>query len=115
MWFRDGLNRVIARDAFAGTLPTEIVGRRSKGTPDSFVVEIFEANRAKIWRFLADGLLAAHDIIDLPAILPVLDDLRPAHGIAYRRIMAFADVEAWARAWAGVSESRGPMRLPPTL
>ena len=103
MWFRDGLNRVIARDAFAEMLPSEIVQRRSKGTPDSFIVEIFEANRSKIRSMLTDGLLASQNIIDLPAILPVLDDPRPAQGSAYRRIMAFADVEAWARAWSGTS------------
>jgi asparagine synthase (glutamine-hydrolysing) len=106
MWFRDGLNRVIARDAFTEMLPIEIIQRRSKGTPDSFIVEIFEANRPKIRSMLADGLLASHNIIDLPAILPVLDDPRPAHGSAYRRIMAFADVEAWARAWSGTSAGR---------
>lgn len=100
MWFRDGLNRVVARDAFAEMLPPEIIHRRSKGTPDSFIVEIYEANRSKIRSLLADGLLASQNMIDLPEILRVLDDPRPAHGTAYRRIMTFADVEAWARAWA---------------
>jgi len=100
MWFRDGLNRVIARDAFAEMLPSEIIQRRSKGTPDSFIVEIYEANRAKIRSLLTDGWLASQKIIDLPTVLTVLDDPRPAHGTAYRRIMTFADVEAWVRAWA---------------
>lgn len=103
MWFRDGFNRVLARDAFADMLPSSIAYRRSKGTPDSFIAEIFEANRQKIRQLLTDGLLAAQDIIDLPAILPILDDQRPAHGTAYRRIMALVDVEAWARAWSAAS------------
>lgn len=100
MWFRGGLNRVIARDAFAETLPAEIAQRRSKGTPDSFIVEIYEANRAKIRTLLTEGSLASRNIIDLPAVLAILDDPRPAHGTTYRRVMTFADVEAWTRAWS---------------
>ena len=100
MWFRDGLNRVIAREAFAELLPTEIIQRGSKGTPDSFIVEIYEANRSKIRALLTDGLLAAQNVIDLPAVLKILEDPRPAHGTSYRRVMTFADVEAWAQAWS---------------
>lgn len=99
LWFEGGRNRVVARRAFAGDLPADVIWRRSKGTPDSFVAQIFETHRAAIRRMLADGELAAHDMLDLPAVLGVLDDPRPVHGDAFRRILQFADVEAWARAW----------------
>jgi asparagine synthase (glutamine-hydrolysing) len=106
LWFEGGRNRVVARRAFAGDLPKDIVGRRSKGTPDSFVAQIFETHRAAIRRMLADGELAAHDMLDLPAVLRVLDDPRPVHGDAFRRVLQFADVEAWARAWTAYVGSR---------
>lgn len=99
LWFEGGRNRVVARRAFAGDLPEDIVGRRSKGTPDSFVAQIFETHRAAIRRMLTEGELAAHHMLDLPAVLSVLDDPRPVHGDAFRRVLQFADVEAWARAW----------------
>lgn len=98
LWFEGGRNRVVARRAFAGDLPADIIQRRSKGTPDSFVAQIFETHRVAIRRMLADGELAAHDMLDLPAVLRVLDDPRPVHGDAFRRVLQFADVEAWARA-----------------
>jgi asparagine synthase (glutamine-hydrolysing) len=98
-WFEGGRNRAVARRAFAGDLPAGIIGRRSKGTPDSFVAQIFETHRGAIRRMLAEGELAAHGMLDLPAVLRALDDPRPVHGDAFRRILQFADVEAWARGW----------------
>jgi asparagine synthase (glutamine-hydrolysing) len=105
-WFVEGRDRVIARRAFAGGLPVEILQRRSKGTPDSFVAEIFEKSRATLRAMLADGALAAHDMLDLPKVLRALDDPRPVHGDAFRRILQFADAEAWARAWIDQTECR---------
>jgi asparagine synthase (glutamine-hydrolysing) len=99
LWFEHGRNRAIARRAFADDLPADILQRRSKGTPDSFVAEIFETHRTALRRMLADGVLAKHGMIDLAAAFRVLDDPRPVHGDAFRRVLQFADVEAWARAW----------------
>lgn len=95
LWFEDRRNRIVARRAFADDLPTDIIQRRSKGAPDSFVAQIFETHRAAIRRMLADGELAAHDMLDLASVLRVLDDPRPVHGDAFRRILQFADVRAW--------------------
>ena len=98
-WFEEGHNRAVARRAFAADLPDAVIERRSKGTPDSFVAQIFETYRASIREMLVGGELDRQQVIDLPAVLSVLDDPRPAHGAAFRRILQFADVEAWARSW----------------
>lgn len=98
MWCAGGHNRMIARRAFADLLPASIIERRSKGTPDSFVVELFEHNRSRLRDLLADGLLAAHGLIDASEIVRQLGDLRPVLGLGYWRIMTLADVEAWLRA-----------------
>ncbi|MGY2736617.1 asparagine synthase-related protein [Sphingomonas sp. UYP23] len=99
-WFERGNNRAVARRAFAATLPPDIAWRRSKGTPDSFVVEIFEANRELIRRCLLDGVLAANGVIDNDALATAFDDRRPTRGHDFVRIMQLMDAEIWCRAQA---------------
>lgn len=100
MWCAGGHNRMIARRAFAQDLPAAIINRRSKGTPDSFAAEIFETHRQGIREMLMDGLLARQGFLDREAIEQALADAGPVRGLAYRRILAFVDVEAWAQAWS---------------
>lgn len=99
-WFEHGNNRAAARRAFAADLPREIAWRRTKGTPDSFVVEIFEAHRPFIRETLLSGLLAANGLIDPVAVRASLDDPRPTTGHAFTRIMQLLDAEVWARHWS---------------
>ncbi|MEO7679090.1 MAG: asparagine synthase-related protein, partial [Sphingomonas sp.] len=77
LWFDDGRNRAIARQAFADLLPETIVRRRSKGGPDGFIAELYRANRAQIRDWLLDGLLVAHDMLDRPALEAVLAEQGP--------------------------------------
>lgn len=106
LWCRGGNNRAVARRAFAGGLPEEIVERRGKGAPDSFEIEIFEASRAALRELLEDGLLASHRLIDLDGVRAVLADTAPIKGIAYSRVMQLAETEAWARSWTERRERR---------
>ena len=99
-WFARGRNRAVARRAFERDLPAEIVWRRTKGTPDSFVVELYEANRALIAAMLLEGDLARHGLIDRAAVAAALDDPRPVRGHDFGRIMQLVDAEAWVRAWS---------------
>ena len=80
-------------------LPNETLKRSSKGSPDSFVAELFELNRPMLRAMLLDGRLRAEGILDAQAVEQVLSDPRPAVGADYRRIMRLADVEAWAANW----------------
>jgi asparagine synthase (glutamine-hydrolysing) len=99
-WFRDGRNRAVAREAFAACLPSAIVQRRSKGSPDGFVAELFENNRQTIRAMLLEGRLQAQGILDRGAAERVLADPRPALGLGYRRVMRLVDAEAWVASWA---------------
>lgn len=99
LWFDRGRDRAAARHAFSPLLPEAVAWRRSKGAMDSFIVEIFEANRHRLKPFLLDGGLAASGLIDRDALALVLDDRTPTRGLDYARVMLFADVEAWLRAW----------------
>lgn len=99
MWFDRGHNRAAARHAFSADLPPGTIWRRSKGTPDSYLVELFEARRPAIRTALSDGILAALGLLDIAAIHMLLDDPRPPHDLTFVRIMTLLDVEAWARTW----------------
>ena len=100
LWFGEGLNRYVARQAFASELPERVIFRHSKGTPDSFTAEIFETWRLQIRELLAEGELARQGVIDRAAVLEVLDDPRPPRDSRFRRVLQFAEAEAWAAGWA---------------
>lgn len=98
LWFEDGRNRVIARQAFANALPLDILARRSKGTPDGFVAEIFERYQRTIREFLVEGTLVKEGIVDRGALLRVLDKPPPTRGNEHDRVLRLVDVEAWIQA-----------------
>lgn len=98
-WYDRGRNRAPTRYAFSDRLPAEIVWRRSKGAMDSFIVELFEANRPTLSAMLLDGELSARGLIDRDAVRAVLLERGPTRGQDYARIMRLADVEAWVRSW----------------
>ncbi len=99
LWFEQGLSRAIARRAFADELPAAIVRRRSKGTPDSFVAQVFERNRVRICDELLGGELAGLGLLDRAALARVLDSRRPLGDRYLQRIMTLYDAEIWCRAW----------------
>lgn len=99
LWFENGCNRAVARRAFADALPAEIVWRRSKGTPESFMAQIYERDRSAIRDALLGGALNAAGLLDRAALAAELDDPRPVRGIAFIRVLQLVDAEAWARAW----------------
>lgn len=98
LWCEGGINRLLARAAFSSDLPQEIVQRRSKGSPDSFLLAILEMNRSVLTDWLCGGLLAEHQLIDVDYIRQYLNRSGPIAGIDYIRILDLADVESWARA-----------------
>jgi len=97
LWVSNGINRAVARDAFADLLPPALYRRRSKGTPDSVTAALLEANRPLIREMLLGGMLASQGILDKAAIETILRDSRPAKGETASRILTFCDAEAWAR------------------
>ena len=99
MWVRGGRDRAIAREAFCDVLPPAVLERRSKGTPASFVMSIFESRRRQIREMLCDGLLAGNGLVDRAAIVRYTQDPRPVSDVRYMQIMSLVDAESWARCW----------------
>ncbi|MGO4169923.1 asparagine synthase-related protein [Novosphingobium sp. YAF33] len=100
-WIERGCNRAIARRAFADMLPPEVIWRRSKGIPDSYIVQLYEANREMIRDQLLGGLLAGAGVIDIATVEAALDDPTPFRGRECSRIVRLMDAEIWARTITG--------------
>lgn len=95
-WYGGGQSRLVARNAFRDRLPADILARQVKGAPDSFVAQLFAANRPLIRAMLLDGALASQKLLDRRAIEHALDDKGIVQGTDYHRLMQLVDVEAWA-------------------
>lgn len=99
MWPEGGINRALARSAFAAELPREILARTSKSGPDSFIRRSFDQHRPTIRNLLMDGLLAQHEVIDRCAVDNALNtDVISGGDIVYR-LLDLAEAESWARSW----------------
>jgi asparagine synthase (glutamine-hydrolysing) len=98
MWCEGGINRSLAREAFASDLPEAVIGRRSKGGTDGLLVEIFERARPALVPWLCDGHLAGRGVIDRDGVRNALSATGPTLGDDYLRLLDLADAESWARA-----------------
>jgi asparagine synthase (glutamine-hydrolysing) len=101
LWCKGGINRSLARAAFASDLPSSIVARTSKSGPDSFIRRMFAANQPLIREMLLDGLLMRHGVLDRTATEKALSiDALSGDSMVYR-LLDLAEAESWARSWSG--------------
>lgn len=99
LWCHGGINRALARMAFAKELPTVLHRRTSKAGPDSFLRAIFERNR-KIYReLLAGGILEQAGLIDMTAVDLALQTDRNHNDPVIYRVLDLVEAENWAREW----------------
>lgn len=97
-WVSGGLNRSAARAAFADSLPPSIVNRRSKGTPDSFAIELLDTHRAETLDYLLSGRLADQGILNRVAVEEALGRAAILRDVSFVDILRLVDSEAWIRA-----------------
>lgn len=95
-----GINRAVARAAYASRLPPQILERRSKAGPDSFIVELLTSRLGEIRERLLGGELASRGLLDLDALGSCLHESRMHMASDYMRIMALLDTEAWIGHWS---------------
>lgn len=108
LWFEQGRNRSVAREAFAGMLPATVIGRRTKAAFDSLGAQIIRRNATQLRAMLLDGVLVRQGIADPETIDRAFrGDI--ADGEVVAELLGIADVEAWASGWA--SWSPGQFRL----
>lgn len=98
LWCEGGLNRAVARKAFADRLPKSVVERRSKGAFDGFCAQLVHRNRRLLREMLLDGVLVRRALVDAASIEGAL---AAADGQAVSKLLVLADVEAWVTSWSG--------------
>lgn len=98
-WCAGGLNRSLARHAFAGELPPAIRARTAKAGPDSYIRAIFDRNRRSIAQTLLDGVLLGAGLLDRGAVESALTIDAASEGSLVYRLLDLAEAELWARSW----------------
>lgn len=99
LWCHGGMNRAIARHAFAQELPTSIHYRTSKAGPDSFLRAIFARNRAIFRDLLIGGVLDQAGLLDIPAVDRALATGPDRPDPVIYRVLDLVEAENWARSW----------------
>jgi asparagine synthase (glutamine-hydrolysing) len=97
MWISGGTNRAVARAAFAGQLPQDVLNRRSKGTFANYNFALYRRNKDVIRRFLLDGRLQSRGLLDPHKVNAFLDSQRPARDRSFMRMFTLCMIENWVR------------------
>ncbi|SEM51659.1 asparagine synthase (glutamine-hydrolysing) [Pseudoxanthomonas sp. GM95] len=97
MWIDRGRNRAVARDAFAGVLPPEVLHRRSKGSFMNYSYAVYRRNTDEISHFLLEGRLTERGLLDRQALRQVLAQTPQAGDQAFMRVFDFCMIENWIR------------------
>ncbi len=93
-----GWDRALARRAFAGEVPLEIIRRRAKGGINQLSARILDANIAFVREMLLDGLLVREGILDRAPLEACLSRQSAPTDYEYNEILhEHLSIEAWLR------------------
>jgi asparagine synthase (glutamine-hydrolysing) len=107
-----GRDRSIARSAFEGAVPEEILYRRAKGSATERVHSMVADNLPAIRALLLDGFLAREGLIDRAATEEVLSG-RPTRLRSFDlEILHYVNIEAWAVLLSPLHRTTPPVRRP---
>lgn len=97
--FQDGRERGLARNAFAGDVPQEILRRTWKDRAPGFLDELVQRHRKFLRELLLDGVLVHDGLLDRAAVDDALSD-RISTSLAFPgELLRHLEVEVWARHW----------------
>lgn len=97
---RGGRDRALVREAFAGCLPQQVIGRRSKGVLSTHYERVLAKSLPQVRPFLLDGRLAQAGLVDRSRLEAMLTAEHLLWRGAAAPIMRLAAIEAWTRHWA---------------
>jgi asparagine synthase (glutamine-hydrolysing) len=100
MWVGGGRNRAIARSAFAGLLPPELLERRGKGRLESMCARAYAENRPALRELLLGGMLAQEQMLDIASLEAFFAAGPELAETGHFRLFDLATLELWRRAWA---------------
>lgn len=97
MAIADGRNRAIARNAFADSLPPDVLHRRSKGTFMSYSGAVYQRNKLQLREFLLSGVLQQHQLLDIAALQQFFKADLPPRDHSFLRVFELSMIENWVR------------------
>ena len=95
----DGFDRAVARNAFADSLPTSVIWRTTKGTPEPWTRDVIRRNQAFLKDFLLDGILVSTGILDAKRVEGALSNDVTGSRVFVGDIIEQLYIEAWLRQW----------------
>lgn len=99
LWVRGGRNRAVARRAFQGLLPDEVLARRGKGGLEGLCMRAYEGHKSQISELLLGGFLRETGLLDPNALEAYLEAAGPPPDARYFRIFELVSAELWLRSW----------------
>jgi asparagine synthase (glutamine-hydrolysing) len=97
---KNGLDRPLARFAFADVLPTEVLQRGlGKGGPTLWAKDVVENNNGFLKEYLLTGVLVRERLIDRQKLEAVLSPRIAKSTVIVGDIFAKLYIEAWLRKW----------------
>lgn len=99
-----GLDRAIARQAFAEDVPEQILRRTTKGVIEGYVKEMIMRNVRFVRELLLDGILVKEGMLDRSSLEEALSGRPGRVGSAMAEILDHLTTESWARNWAQARE-----------
>jgi asparagine synthase (glutamine-hydrolysing) len=110
---KNGVNRAVARTAFADRLPIPILERgMAKGGPHLWAKHVVENNTAFVREYLFDGILVQRGLLDRDKLEAVLSPRIERSTAIVGDIIAKLYIEAWLRKWQPFTTPR--RTWPPT-
>lgn len=98
-WVQGGHNRAVARHAFRGLLPQQVLDRRSKGRLESLCLRAYQQHRLDMAELLLGGLLRQIDLLDADRLESYMEREGPPPDARYFRIFELLSAELWLRSW----------------
>jgi asparagine synthase (glutamine-hydrolysing) len=99
LWVRGGRNRAVARHAFRGLLPDQVLDRRGKGRLESMCIRAYQRGRADIAELLLGGALREAGLVDPDALEAYLEIEAAPSDVRYFRLFELLSAELWLRSW----------------
>ena len=96
---RTGWNRAVARAAFSGDLPEDIVQRTCKTSSSPWVTQTIRRNASWLRPFLLDGELARQGILDRARVQAALSEKLSPSATVTAELFYHIYIEGWLRQW----------------
>lgn len=97
--FQDGRERGLARNAFSGEVPPEILRRMWKDRAQGFLDHLMQRHRKFLRELMIDGVLVQEGLLNREAVEETLTDRLSTSPVYPGELLRHLDVEIWARQW----------------